>query len=434
MGLIKKLAPLVIVPALVAAFAVPASGVTVPAEVLPDLDQAAPANLQLSSAGAGAWRLGFSSTVMNTGAGPLRIESHDPVPGPTAECVRTCMTADQRVYRDDNSEAVYAAIGKTQWTPGGGHNHWHLQDFEHYLLRPVSGPPTEVKDEKTGFCLVDLIDDHACGLEEPDRTTVTMGLRATLGEDTYGPFLEGQYITLTKASVPTGRYYLEHRANPTGALHEATLANNSASVLLNIAWGSSGTAAPKVVFVRACPDAADCPPQPGDPEPVPPPDPPPNPNPQPQPQPDPQPDNPQPQPAAPPQQLPQTVPVGPPPPVITSSVSARMSRAAALDLARRAIGRATGNKAKQIQRACARESASRYECRVTWTQDGKRWRGYGSVWYRVVSSSLRWYYTLDAAGPKGAHLTRSAARGSISFAAAAPGGASMLCALPPSTI
>jgi hypothetical protein len=335
------------------------------------------------------------------------------------------MTGDQVVQLDDGTTTKNLAVGKVNWTPGGGHNHWHLMGFESYELRSVETPDTVSTDRKTGFCLIDAVFNQSCGLDHPEWTAVSMGLSVG-GHDTYAAFLEGQDVELVPAVIPTGRYYLVHRANPSGALEEETLANNAASVLVNVGWPETGTGAPRVTWIRECPDAAVCPPQPGDPEPadyrVP----------QPQPQPDPQPD-PEPE-AAPETQQPQPT-TGPPPqnvpvvaaPVIAAAQSARMTRVAALDLTRKAIGRATKNKAKQIRTACGRDSSSRFDCRVAWDQSGKRWRGFASVWYRVVSGRLRWYYSVEAAGPDGRGVKRGTKRGVLSSASASVGGPSMLC-------
>src|SRR4051794_16293449 len=72
---------------------VPASAATADtsAEVLPDLDEAAPGGVILSQSG-GIWRLGFSSRVDNVGEGPLQI--HGTGPGDQT------MVADQIVSLD----------------------------------------------------------------------------------------------------------------------------------------------------------------------------------------------------------------------------------------------------------------------------------------------------------------------------------------------
>jgi hypothetical protein len=59
------------------------------------------------------------------------------------------------------------------------------------------------------------------------------GISPGYGDD-YVPTLEGQYVELD--GVPAGRYRLVHRVNPTRALREADYSNNSASVLLDLAW------------------------------------------------------------------------------------------------------------------------------------------------------------------------------------------------------
>src|SRR4051794_23058277 len=103
-------APLVVVLALVAAccaaFAAAPVGAAGPAEVLPDLDEAAPAALSVSQS-SGIWRLAFSSGVVNVGDGPLHIHGS----GPGDET----MVADQVVSLDDGSTTTYPDVGPMQY-------------------------------------------------------------------------------------------------------------------------------------------------------------------------------------------------------------------------------------------------------------------------------------------------------------------------------
>ena len=70
-----------------------------------------------------------------------------------------------------------------------------------------------------------------CGSLAPGLLAVREGISPGWGDD-YDPQREGQYLDIT--TVPAGRYRLVHRANPYRRLREATLANNTASLLIEL--------------------------------------------------------------------------------------------------------------------------------------------------------------------------------------------------------
>ena len=333
------------------------------AEVLPDLDQAAPFGVSAVFEPAdGSYRLGFSSRVTNVGLGPLEID------GSGSGAMGQPMAGDQNVDLSEGGDAVYEDVAQLNYVSFVSHEHWHVTPFSRYILR---GPGGDILDEKTGFCLQAGYSNSNCGQNNPTLTSVKLGVQPGLN-DTYGAFIEGQYIVIDPLNVPSGEYVLVHETNWDGWLKEVTLANNAASARIEITWPPSpSTDAPAVTVLRQCADGPACAAEPAPPPPPAPPAPPPPPAP--------------PAPAPPP-------PPGPPPPPPTGSTSpVRMSRAAALDLARQAVRR-NFRRPGRVRRACVRRRALAFSCVVAF----RGGRGAVGVWYRVSSGRITWVYNLSA--------------------------------------
>jgi glucose/arabinose dehydrogenase len=232
-------------------------------ERLPDLDQATPSDLVITSPRANGKRvfvLGFRSAVQNVGDGPLIFDAHrDPS--------TATMTADQLIEREGAPKEVVPGVGKVRYVVSPDHRHWHLLGFDHYELRRAGRKRAEVRDRKTGFCLGDRypylnrrlpaappnpVYTSRCGLEEPGLLGIQEGISVGYGDD-YTANLEGQYLPLT--GLPAGRYVLVHTANANHRLHETDYTNNSASLLIELRWERR---APQVRVLRACPDTALC--------------------------------------------------------------------------------------------------------------------------------------------------------------------------------
>ncbi len=227
---------------------------------LPDLDQEAPWDLQITSRGPRdrrEYRLGFGSAVRNIGDGPLIIS------GRRKPATISTMTADQLIQGADTRRAV----GRLRYVHSHDHEHWHLLGFERYELRPVGGGIGPVTDRKTGFCLGDRYrtDSPAlpaappaprytsrCGLGQPDRLHLVQGISVGYGDD-YQANLEGQSLPLT--GLAAGRYVLVHRVNIRQRLHETDYSNNAASLLLRLRWPAG---APRLRVLRRCPDSERC--------------------------------------------------------------------------------------------------------------------------------------------------------------------------------
>ncbi len=266
---------------------------------LPDLTQDLPRQISVVSERRGGrrlYRLAFRSAAENHPSSPVG-NGQLIVVGRRADRRTKTMTADQYVDilrpstgRKDTQE-VHRNVGTMRYVKGGGHGHWHLKGFERYELRRASGNRLVAPDRKTGFCVGNRYEaprrsltptpragdqaaarrgavstsprltfqdiDGECGRAKPDLLSVVTGLNPRTGDD-YKPYLEGQYIDITK--VRSGRYVLVHRVNPTRKLVESNYTNNASSVLLQIRRSQTGK--PTVRTLAKCPGKARCAPRP----------------------------------------------------------------------------------------------------------------------------------------------------------------------------
>jgi hypothetical protein len=231
-----------------------------PEELLPDLDQAVPARLEIVEEG-DSFRLVFASAVDNVGRGPLLIEGERP------DRETPAMAVSQLVRRTDGSARAREAPGELLYAETETHDHWHLLAFAVYELRNAADGTLVRPSEKTGFCLGDRYETEGadvegkparavwtdeCGRDQPGLLTLRQGISPGYGDD-YDPGLEGQFVDVT--NVPAGRYVLVHRSNPERALEESDYENNAASVLIQLR--RSGTI-PTVRVLARCPDADTC--------------------------------------------------------------------------------------------------------------------------------------------------------------------------------
>jgi hypothetical protein len=206
----------------------------VPAPVLPNLRQEVPSDVKIAQI-SGTWRLGFATEVTNDGPGYLKITGDGPGDAP--------MVADQIVQMSDGSSTTRAGIGEMHYVIGGGHEHWHLLDFERYELRRAADPGIPIlRDQKTGFCLNDAFTSDLCGRNHPELTSVSEGIAAG-GSDVYLGYLEGQYIPIDSATVPAGDYLLVNRVNPAGALLDGDAGDDAASVRIRFRDGTRAVGA-----------------------------------------------------------------------------------------------------------------------------------------------------------------------------------------------
>jgi lysyl oxidase len=246
-----------------------ASNNAAPQDILPDLDQEAPSQIQLQMVlerGHRSYRLGFRSAVRNLGNGPLILV------GARADRTTSEMKVDQMVERVDAPARVIQDVGRMRYVVSPDHRHWHYLDFDRYslqtyVLHPVGKSTRVVKDQKTGFCLGDRypvttrpvepapaapVYTGRCGLTHPELLGMREGISVGYGDD-YSAFLEGQDLPLD--GLPDGRYVLVHRVNADHGLKESTYANNAASVLLDLEWHQGE---PYLSVLATCPNTAVC--------------------------------------------------------------------------------------------------------------------------------------------------------------------------------
>jgi hypothetical protein len=240
-----------------------------PQDVLPDLDQLVPTDLQVKRMTFGdrtAFRLGFSSATANVGVGPLTLH------GRREDRTRKTMSVNQIVDQTGGATRVVRDVGLMSFVVHPDHNHWHLLGFEKYELRRA-GAKTALprRDRKTGFCLGDRftvpqapsltgfsrspLQADLCGLGRPDLLSLFTGISVGWG-DRYEAHIEGQFIDIT--GLPDGRYELVHRVNTDSRLAELDYTNNASSVLFSLEWKADRRSTPTVRVLRSCPSSETC--------------------------------------------------------------------------------------------------------------------------------------------------------------------------------
>jgi dipeptidyl aminopeptidase/acylaminoacyl peptidase len=227
---------------------------------LPDLDQQAPRDLQVSWSN-GRYKLGFTSSTDNIGLGPIWIRG-------ARDGRRRTMEAMQLVSFGDGVQTL-PRVGTMRFSVSGSHRHWHLLRFQSYELRRAGNFRLVVTDRKSGFCLLDrwgrtlkrvrrLPRAHFlgnCAQGHPEAHKVEHGTSVGF-TDRYPAHFHGQNLDVT--SVRAGRYWLVHRANPFGRLRELDYENNDAAVLIRLNWPDGRQNAPTVRVLRSCQDAERC--------------------------------------------------------------------------------------------------------------------------------------------------------------------------------
>ena len=231
-------------------------------ELLPDLDQRAPAGLTVTASGR-RFLLGFVSATDNVGRGPMWIRG-------TRSGRRTAvMRAHQLIRLRTGGPRVVRDVGILRYTWSSSHSHWHVMRFMRYELRRAGDFGLVAADRKTGFCLADHYGfaRHRvigagppvflgnCEAGRPDAIRVEQG--SSMGfTDRYPAHFHGQNVDVTRA--PAGRYWLVHRSNPSKRLRELRYGNNAAAVLVRLAWPYGRRAAPRVTVLRTCEGAERC--------------------------------------------------------------------------------------------------------------------------------------------------------------------------------
>jgi Lysyl oxidase len=181
--------------------------------------------------------LAFNSTEWNAGPGTMVVEGFRGTDDQT-------MDAFQYFLRDEQPVGK-APIGQLEYHAGGGHNHWHFEQFTRYTLLDGSRQQVLVSG-KQSWCLVDT---DAIDLTLPGANLLGFGqelatscggpgalwIREVLDVgwgDTYGQYVAGQAFDIT--DLPNGRYYVRVHVNPLGAIFESTTANNVEDRLIRL--------------------------------------------------------------------------------------------------------------------------------------------------------------------------------------------------------
>ena len=235
--------------------ALAACGGSVPAELLPDLDQEPPEYVIFAALGE-RYVLTFDSAVSNVGAGPMLVTGRRPSSEPG-------MAVEQVVIRADGSEEAQPVDAVMRYEVTESHGHWHLMGFERYEIRRASDHALVGTSRKVGFCLSDRYEAapadlpgepeepvwiEECGRNHPELVEMREGISVGWGDE-YVPTLEGQYVDVT--GLPQGRYEIVHRVNTKRILRESDYANNAASVLVELGNRT-------VEILRSCPDSERC--------------------------------------------------------------------------------------------------------------------------------------------------------------------------------
>jgi hypothetical protein len=220
----------------------------------PNLVQRPPSGLLVTAGSHRRWLLGFTSMVDNRGPGILWIRG-------TRHGRSKVMDVEQLLTLQGGGTRVLPESGELHYTVAPPHYHWHFLGFDHYELRSEGAFKLLVRDHKSGFCIADhygiaqgvphgpprFLSD--CEQFHPKARYVEEG--SSVGyTDRYPANFHGQNLDVTK--VPAGRYWLVHRANPDFHLRETHYDDNTASILVRIAWPGGHRAPPTISTLRIC--------------------------------------------------------------------------------------------------------------------------------------------------------------------------------------
>lgn len=177
--------------------------------------------------------LRFTTVLINIGDGPLQTHGYDRQPNGD-------MSVEQQIQDSGGGFTSYPTQYNMYYA-GDGHNHWHLRDFESYVLQRTNGPDRRT-GAKHGFCLQDSYKFNLslpgapasafylnCG--NSSSTQVTTGISVGWG-DKYASNLRDQYIDIT--DLPSGQYTLTGTADALDSISERCELNNTTTAVLQI--------------------------------------------------------------------------------------------------------------------------------------------------------------------------------------------------------
>lgn len=215
----------------------PATG-AVAAGPVPDLGMAKLTDLYVAKSG-NQVQLRFSATIVNVGAAPFELAA--------SRSSTASSFSSHQLHADGTTSPTSAGFVYG----GDGHDHWHVQDLEHYELQRLDNGVKVGTSAKSGFCFFDTTPyrlslpgapDSAAysssGCGKQDALDITMGLSIGWG-DTYHWRLPDQFIDIT--GLANGKYRLVATADPAGLFTESSRANNTTWVDISLNTRKNGT-------------------------------------------------------------------------------------------------------------------------------------------------------------------------------------------------
>jgi hypothetical protein len=147
---------------------------------------------------------------------------------------RTLMRFDVTTYnRGTANLSLGNPVNNTLFEYSPCHNHYHFSNYALYELFSVdpriSASPSLVTGRKQAFCLMDTDRDPLAISTNPASFTCSnQGMSLGWG-DTYGAYLDGQWLDITRVSP--GKYWLRVTVNPLNINNSGIYSPNSQAAL-----------------------------------------------------------------------------------------------------------------------------------------------------------------------------------------------------------
>jgi hypothetical protein len=192
--------------------------------LLPDLVALPPSNLRFDRLPDGTHILRFSNTVWNTGPGRLELQ------GSPHQTKNEAKQITQNFYDQAvGGNLVSSRVASEDVLYHEGHQHFHFTDFADYFLLVHDGSTYVFEGKKgikTSFCIMDTT--RVSGRNRAQYTSCGMELQGmSVGwGDTYGYYLDDQWVVLGDRRLPAGTYQVKSIVNPAGKILEGNATNN----------------------------------------------------------------------------------------------------------------------------------------------------------------------------------------------------------------
>jgi hypothetical protein len=215
-----------------------------PVELLPNLGMARLGHFTIDTTTLpGRKLLRFTAIIVNNGAGPLELSGSRP---DTA----SPMTVTQRIYEDDGSYIDVPTAASMVYA-GDGHDHWHVENLESYVLTYANGSTTLRRGAKVGFCFRDSVAHdlslpgapqtavytyaRTCARNQPEALAVLEGLSVGWG-DRYAYSVAYQWIDVT--GLADGTYRVRAVAEPKHLFSETSTTDNVTWTIVRVTGDS----------------------------------------------------------------------------------------------------------------------------------------------------------------------------------------------------